>query len=116
MFKAPTDRQLTTDRYVSQPELCKYLNYSTSTIRRYRRRGMPCGGSDRLRRYHIGTVLQWLSQRPEAISAHLDTTFPRKPRVRGDMPPLVIDKKSEMASSMISACYEIWILIHERKK
>lgn len=50
-----------TDRYLSQPELCKYFNYSTSTIRRYKKLGMPSIGTGRLRRYHVGTVLQWLS-------------------------------------------------------
>ena len=83
MFKAPTDRQLTTDRYVSQPELCKYLNYSTSTIRRYRRRGMPCGGSDRLRRYHIGTVLQWLSQLTRSNLSASRHNFPKEAKGKG---------------------------------
>ena len=51
MYTQPTNRQISIDRYVSQPELCKYLNYSTSTIRRYRHLGMPCLGPGRLRRY-----------------------------------------------------------------
>lgn len=52
---------INTDRYLSEPELRAYLGYSRSTIRRFRRKGLPCVGKDRLRRYHIATVLQWLS-------------------------------------------------------
>lgn len=52
-----------TDRYMSEPELRTYLGYSASTIRRFREKGMPCIGKDRLRRYHIGSVLQWLSEK-----------------------------------------------------
>jgi len=50
-----------TDRYLSEPELRSYLGYSPSTIRRLRKKGLPCVGTARLRRYHLGTVLQWLS-------------------------------------------------------
>lgn len=50
-----------TDRYLSEPELRSYLGYSPSTIRRLRHKGLPSIGQDRLRRYHIGIVLQWLS-------------------------------------------------------
>ena len=49
------------DRFVSEPELRTYLGYSPSTIRRLRKKGLPCVGRDRLRRYHLGKVIQWLS-------------------------------------------------------
>lgn len=52
----------TTDRYLSEPELRTYLGYSPSTIRRLRRKGLPCVGEGRLRRYHVGTVIQYLSE------------------------------------------------------
>lgn len=51
-----------TDRYLSEPELRTYLGYSPATIRRLRKRGLPSVGTDRLRRYHLGTVLQWLAE------------------------------------------------------
>jgi len=51
-----------TDRYLSEPELRTYLGYSPSTIRRLRKKGLPCIGQDRLRRYHLGTVLEWLAE------------------------------------------------------
>lgn len=50
------------DRYLSEPDLRTYLAYSPSTLRRLRKKGLPCVGTDRLRRYHLGTVLQWLSE------------------------------------------------------
>jgi len=50
------------DRWVSEPELRQYLDYSESTIRRLRKRGLPSICSDRLRRYHVETVIQWLSE------------------------------------------------------
>jgi hypothetical protein len=56
------ERQTTEDMWLSEPELRCCLNYSSSTIRRLRKRGLPCVGSDRLRRYHLGTVLQWLAE------------------------------------------------------
>ena len=56
-----TPEENTTDRYLSEPELRTYLGYSPSTIRRLRRKGLPCLGKDRLRRYHIASVLQWLA-------------------------------------------------------
>jgi phage terminase Nu1 subunit (DNA packaging protein) len=56
------ERQISEDRWVSEPELRYCLDYSSSTIRRLRKRGLPCVGRDRLRRYHLGTVLQWLSE------------------------------------------------------
>lgn len=62
MFKDPTNRQVSTDRYLSEPELRTYLDYSASTIRRLRTKGLPCFGQDRLRRYHLGAVLQWLTE------------------------------------------------------
>lgn len=53
----------TTDRYLSEPDLARHLGYSPSTVRRLRKKGLPCVGKDRLRRYHLGTVLKWLSER-----------------------------------------------------
>jgi len=50
------------DVWVTEPELRRRLGYSPSTIRRLRKRGMPCVGRDRLRRYHWPTVLQWLAE------------------------------------------------------
>lgn len=51
-----------TDTWVGEPQLRKYLHMSASTIRRLRNRGLPCIGRDRLRRYHLSTVLQWLEK------------------------------------------------------
>lgn len=51
-----------TDHYLSEPELRTYLGYSSSTIRRFRRKGLPCVGKGRLRRYHVGSVIQWISE------------------------------------------------------
>lgn len=48
------------DRWLSEPQLQVYLNFSKSTVRRLRQKGLPCLGRDRLRRYHLSTVLQWL--------------------------------------------------------
>ena len=61
MYTPPTNRQISTDRYMSEPELRAYLDYSASSIRRFRKKGLPCMGTGRLRRYHLGNVLQWLS-------------------------------------------------------
>jgi hypothetical protein len=52
---------MTEDIWLSEPELRQRLRYSRSTITRLRKRGLPCVGHDRLRRYHLPTVLQWLS-------------------------------------------------------
>jgi biotin operon repressor len=52
-----------TDRYMSEPDLAKHLSCSPSTVRRLRKKGLPCVGKDRLRRYHLGTVLKWLNER-----------------------------------------------------
>ena len=51
-----------TDVWIREPQLRAYLQVSASTIRRLRARGLPSLGSDRLRRYHLETVLQWLSE------------------------------------------------------
>jgi biotin operon repressor len=59
--KSPTTIQAD-DIWVSQPELCRRLGMSRSTVTRLRRRGLPHVGHDRLRRYHLPSVLQWLSQ------------------------------------------------------
>jgi phage terminase Nu1 subunit (DNA packaging protein) len=56
------ERQISEDIWLSQPELRGYLGYSTSTMQRLRKRGLPCVGSDRLRRYHLATVLKWLAE------------------------------------------------------
>jgi biotin operon repressor len=50
------------DIWVSGPELCRRLGVSRSTVKRMRQRGLPHVGHDRLRRYHLPTVLQWLSE------------------------------------------------------
>ena len=50
------------DEWLSEPELRKRLHYSKSTIARFRKRGMPCVGTDRLRRYHLPSVLKWLAE------------------------------------------------------
>ncbi len=50
------------DEWLSEPELRRRLNYSKSTITRMRKRGLPCVGTDRLRRYHLPSVLKWLAE------------------------------------------------------
>lgn len=50
------------DRWLSEPQLMDYLGYSKSTIRRFRQGGLPHVGTNRLRRYHLATVLQYLSE------------------------------------------------------
>jgi hypothetical protein len=50
------------DRWMSEPELRQYLSYSPRTMRRLRKRGLPHIGRDRLRRYHLPAVLQWLEK------------------------------------------------------
>ena len=50
------------DRWVSEPLLREVLSMSSSTIRRLRKRGLPSVGSDRLRRFHLETVLRWLAE------------------------------------------------------
>jgi len=57
-----TPENETTDSYMSKPELRTYLGYSASTIRRLRDKGMPSVGTGRLRRYHVGSVVLWLSE------------------------------------------------------
>lgn len=51
-----------TDTWVGEPQLRDYLQMSASTIRRLRKRGLPSVGRDRLRRYHLATVLIWLAE------------------------------------------------------
>ena len=53
---------MVTDTWVGEPLLREYLKMSASTIRRLRKRGLPSVGSDRLRRFHLETVLRWLAQ------------------------------------------------------
>jgi len=50
------------DYFVSGPDLCALLGFHRATLFRLRQRGLPCVGSKRLRRYHVETVLRWLSQ------------------------------------------------------
>ena len=50
------------DRWVSEPLLREVLSMSSSTIRRLRKRGLPSVGSDRLRRFHLETVLRWIAE------------------------------------------------------
>lgn len=54
--------QTTEDRWLTEPELRGYLSYSASTIQRLRKRGLPCVGSGRLRRYNLRVVLRWLAE------------------------------------------------------
>jgi len=49
------------DIWVSGPEVCRRLGMSRSTLRRLRNKGLPHLGDDRLRRYHLPTVLKWLA-------------------------------------------------------
>ena len=50
------------DIWLSEPQLRQRLQYSRSTITRLRNRGLPHVGRDRLRRYHLPSVLQWLAE------------------------------------------------------
>jgi biotin operon repressor len=52
---------LVEDIWVSEPELCRRLGISRSTVARMRQRGLPHVGHDRLRRYHLPTVVKWLA-------------------------------------------------------
>jgi phage terminase Nu1 subunit (DNA packaging protein) len=51
-----------TETWIREPQLREYLQVSASTIRRLRTRGLPSMGRDRLRRYHLETVLRWLAE------------------------------------------------------
>jgi biotin operon repressor len=53
---------LAEDTWLSEPDLRARLGFSRSTIRRLRERGLPHIGRGQLRRYHLPTVLQWLSE------------------------------------------------------
>ena len=57
--------RVTKDIWITGPELCQYLQFSPITLRRLRKRGLPSIGSDRLRRYHLPSVIQWLADRSE---------------------------------------------------
>ena len=48
--------------WISGPELCRRLGISRSTVTRMRQRGLPHVGHDRLRRYHLPTVLRWVAE------------------------------------------------------
>jgi hypothetical protein len=50
------------DEWLSEPQLRERLKYSTATISRLRKRGLPHVGSGRLRRYSLPAVVQWLSE------------------------------------------------------
>jgi len=53
---------MVTDVWVGGSQLREFLSMSSSTIRRLRKRGLPSVGRDRLRRYHLETVLRWLAE------------------------------------------------------
>ena len=65
MQKDHTVCQFPEDIWLSGVELCHYLQFSPITLRRLRKRGLPSIGSDRLRRYHLPSVIQWLADRSE---------------------------------------------------
>jgi len=48
------------DEWFKEPELRILLMISRDTFRRWRKRGLPCLGAGRLRRYHWPTLLAWL--------------------------------------------------------
>ena len=50
------------DDWFKEPELRLYLMISRDTFRRWRKRGLPCLGSGRLRRYHWPTLLDWMTK------------------------------------------------------
>jgi len=50
-----------TDRYLSEPDLRIYLDYSPSTIRRLRKRGYPVSAKTDSGGITLASVLQWLS-------------------------------------------------------
>jgi hypothetical protein len=42
MTRSVTETEnIQTDRYLSEPDLAKHLGYSSSTIRRFRKKGLP---------------------------------------------------------------------------
>jgi len=49
------------DVWMTAPDLRDYLDLSPSTLRRLVARGLPCVGTGRLRRFHVPTVVKWLS-------------------------------------------------------
>ncbi len=49
-------------QWVSEPELCQILQYSSSTVRRLRAKGLPCVGNYRLRRYQLAQVIDWIAK------------------------------------------------------
>ena len=57
---SPPPLELPDDMWCKEPELCLWLMMSRDTFRRWRKRGLPCLGSGRLRRYHWPTLLEWL--------------------------------------------------------
>ena len=59
---APTTTTPVEDIWVSEPDLRLVLVYSRATVRRLRQKGLPHVGHDRLRRYHLPTVVKWLAE------------------------------------------------------
>ena len=51
-----------TDRWLSGPQLCRYLSISGSTLKRWRAKGLPSVGEGRGRRYHVASILAWLGR------------------------------------------------------
>ncbi len=49
------------DFWYTEPDLRLWLSISRDTFRRWRKRGLPCIGSGRLRRYHGPTVVDWIA-------------------------------------------------------
>jgi hypothetical protein len=50
------------DYWLSGPDLAAWLGFHKTTLLRLRKRGLPFVGSGRLRRYHVQTVIGWLSR------------------------------------------------------
>jgi len=95
-----------TDRYVSEPELRTYLGYSASTIRRLRKKGLPCVGTDRLRRYHLASVLQWLAEQTLMKSEHVQGSLGASSRDLQDRDgyPLPLGKVQKEKNGELEEC------------
>ena len=63
MDQIPSPTIKAKDTWMSGPQLCQHLQFSPSTLRRLRKRGLPSIGSNRLRRYHLPSVILWLADR-----------------------------------------------------
>ena len=60
MLQGPQPTWKADDDWFKEPELRLLLMISRDTFRRWRKKGLPCLGSGRLRRYHWPTLLEWL--------------------------------------------------------